>query len=113
MIDNSYKSLCEEDCNFVGYNKITGKADCSCEVKFNLPLISEIKIDKDKLSYNLILLKNIVYKFMDIKKIANFDVLKCYKTLFSSDGIVSNIGFYIFLPSMVLYILSLIQKLKI
>ena len=95
-IENN-KSLCEEDCNFVGYNKITGKADCSCEVKFNLPLISEIKIDKDKL-----------YKFMDIKKIANFDVLKCYKTLFSSDGIVSNIGFYIFLPSIVLYILSLI-----
>ncbi|MBO6244101.1 MAG: hypothetical protein J6O41_06035, partial [Clostridia bacterium] len=40
-IENN-KSLCEEDCNFAGYDKQTGKVDCSCEVKFTLPLVSEI-----------------------------------------------------------------------
>ena len=91
------KSLCEEDCNFVGYDKETGKVDCSCEVKFNLPLVSEIKIDKNKL-----------YKFMDIKKIANFDVLKCYKLITSKVGLITNFGFYLFTPAIITYFVCVI-----
>ena len=91
------KSLCEEDCNFAGYDKQTGKVDCSCEVKFTLPLVSEIKVDKNKL-----------YKFMDIKKIANFDVLKCWKLITSKVGIVTNIGFYFYFPALITYVLSVI-----
>ena len=107
-IDNN-KSLCEEDCNFNGYDQVTGKVDCACEIKLNLPLISEIKIDKDKL-----------YKFMDIKKIANFDVLRCYKLILSKVGIVNNIGFYLFIPTFISFVISAIffflkefNKLKI
>ena len=48
-IENN-KSLCEEDCSFVGYDSKTNLVECSCEVKFTLPLISEIRIDKNKLS---------------------------------------------------------------
>ena len=91
------RSLCEEDCNFEGYDKETGKVDCSCAVKFTLPLVSEIKIDKNKL-----------YKFMDIKKIANFDVLKCWKLITSKVGIISNLGFYFFIPTFITYILCVI-----
>ena len=91
------KSVCEEDCNFVGYDKQTGKVDCSCGVKFTLPLVSEIKVDKNKL-----------YKFMNIKKIANFDVLKCWKLIFSKVGLVTNIGFYSYFPSLITYILCII-----
>ena len=95
-IENN-KSLCEEDCNFAGYDKQTGKVDCSCEVKFTLPLVSEIKVDKNKL-----------YKFMDIKKIANFDVLRCWKLITSKVGIVTNIGFYFYFPALITYVLSII-----
>ena len=95
-IENN-KSLCEEDCNFAGYDKQTGKVGCSCEVKFTLPLVSEIKVDKNKL-----------YKFMDIKKIANFDVLKCWKLITSKVGIVTNIGFYFYFPALITYVLSVI-----
>ena len=89
------KSLCEENCIFVGYNSTTKRAKCSCDVKFTLRLISEIKIDKNKL-----------YKFMDIKKIANFDVLKCYKLITSKVGILTNIGFYLLLPTFIMYFVT-------
>ena len=95
-IENN-KSLCEEDCNFAGYDKQTGKVDCSCEVKFTLPLVSEIKVDKDKL-----------YKFMDIKKIANFNVLKCYKLITSKVGLITNVGFYLYIPTLITFFLAII-----
>ena len=62
---NNNKSLCEEDCVYVGYDKINKQVECSCSVKIDFPSISDVKIDKKKL-----------YKFMDIKKIGNFNVLK-------------------------------------
>ena len=90
------QSFCEEDCNFVGYDKKTGKVDCSCEIKFNLPLVSEIKVDKEKL-----------YKFMDIKKIANFDVLKCWRLVMSKEGIITNVGFYMFIPAIICFFITI------
>ena len=94
-IENN-RSLCEEDCFFVGYDSTTNIVECSCEVKFTLPLISEIRIDKNKL-----------YKFMDIKKIANFDVLKCYKLIFSKVGIIKNFGLYLYLPTFIMYFVTI------
>ena len=89
--DNN-KSLCEEDCTYVGYDRETKEVECSCQIKINIPLISEIKIDKNKL-----------YKFFDIKKVGNFDVLKCINLLLSKEGLFKNIGFYAFIPPFVLY----------
>ena len=99
-IENN-RSLCEEDCDFTRYDQQTGKVDCACGVKFNLPLVSEIKIDKNKL-----------YNFMNIKKIANFDVLKCWKLITSKVGIIKNFGFYLFLPTLIMYIISIITLPK-
>ena len=70
------RSLCEEDCKFVGYDESTESIECSCDVKLSASLVSEIKIDKNKL-----------YQFMDISQIANFKVMKCIKLLFSKKGV--------------------------
>ena len=43
------RSLCEENCEFVGYDESTGSVECSCGVKITVSLISEIKVDKSKL----------------------------------------------------------------
>jgi len=91
------KSLCEEGCEFVKYHKDLGQAECSCDVKTNLNLVSDIKVDKTKL-----------YQFLDIKKIANFDVMKCYNLLLSIDGIKGNIGFYLFFPPFIMLFISII-----
>ena len=94
---NNNKSLCEENCLYLGYNTKTLEAECSCMVKINLPLISEIKVDKNKL-----------YKQMDFKKIVNFDFLKCYNLLLTKKGIAINIGFYIFIPNFIMYFVCIV-----
>ena len=60
-------SLCENKCKFQEYNYKSKRALCECEVKINLPLISEIIINKDKLIDN----------FIDLKKSSNIYILKC------------------------------------
>ena len=91
------RSLCEENCEFLGNDDTTGRVECSCEIKFGLSLISEIKIDKDKL-----------YKFMDITNIANFNVMKCIKLLFSKEGMLTNIGFYTTFPLLIAYFVCIV-----
>ena len=88
-------SLCEEDCDYSNYNSSTKKVSCQCFIKVELPIISEIKISKDKLRNN----------FVDIKKIVNLNVMKCYKLLFEKDRIMENIGFYILLIIIFIYII--------
>ena len=60
-------------------------------------MISEIKVDINKL-----------YKFMDISKIANVNLMKCIKLLFSKKDIINNIGFYTFFPVIISYLVSII-----
>ena len=52
-----------------------------------MPLISEIVINKEKLMNNLVYSKNIM----------NLKIMKCYKILFTINGLKSNIGSYILL----------------
>ena len=52
-VENNY-ALCEENCDFTGYDPNTKKALCSCQLKINL-VLSEINIDKKRLV--LIILK--------------------------------------------------------
>ena len=96
-VENNY-SLCEEDCDFTGYDSKTKKALCSCKVKIKLPLMSEISINKTKL-YD---------SFSNIKNIANMEVMKCYNVLFSKEGIKNNIGCYIIIPIVILHLLCII-----
>ena len=91
-------TLCEEDCEFNGYDSNTKKALCKCLIKFNFFKISEITIDKTKL-YD---------SFVDLPTVANLWVMKCYTVLFSKDGIKNNIGAYIIIPIIILQIIFII-----
>ena len=79
---NNEKILCNEGCAFA-YDKEKKHVECDCETLINLPYIVDIKINKKKL-----------YKFMNIEKIGNFDVLKCVNLVFSKEGLISNLSFY-------------------
>ena len=79
-------TLCEDNCEFINYDNINKRVNCSCEVKTFMSFINEIKIDKDKL------LKN----FRDVNYITNLQVVKCYKIAFLINNIKFNYGFYIF-----------------
>ena len=80
------KTLCQEDCIFSRYDNVTKKAECTCKIKqSSLITFKDIKINKTKLYNN----------FIDINNVANIKLVKCYKELFSKDGIIINIAFFI------------------
>ena len=71
-------SLCENNCEYNGYNYKTKKAICECYVKINFPLISEVSINKDKL----------IKQFYDFENTMNIYIVKCYKELFYKDYLI-------------------------
>ena len=79
-------TLCEENCDYNGYDNETKRAICKCKIKETFLSISEINFDKDKL-----------IEFFNLKNRVNIYVMKCYQLLFSKDGIIQNIGSYILL----------------
>jgi len=95
---NNNLTLCEDNCELIDYDKKTKYASCNCNIKSDIIIDSEIIIDKDKL----------LNSFMDIKSLMNLEILKCYYTLFKKDGIINNIGSYILLAIILIFIVSLI-----
>ena len=88
-------SLCEEDCSLASYNETQEKAQCSCMVKINIPLLNEVTIDKKKL----------LDGFTDIKNFANIYFLKCYKSVLKGEYLINNYGFFIFAFSLGFYVI--------
>ena len=95
---NNNISLCESNCDLNGYNSETKMSVCQCEIKLKIPLMNEINFDKKKL----------INKFKDINNIMNIQIIKCYKLLFSKDGVEKNIGNYILLSMYAINILLII-----
>ena len=83
-------SLCEDNCTFKGYDKDTKKALCECETKPKIGLISEIILDENILSNDFNTTDNTT---------SNIATMKCVDTLFSKDGLITNIGSYLLLFS--------------
>ena len=86
FIDNNM-SLCENNCEYKGYDNNKKISKCECSIKTEFHFLSEIKIDKNLLLNN----------FKELEKISNIYVMKCYKLLFTKDGLIVNIGSYILL----------------
>ena len=71
---NNSLSVCEENCEYGGYDYSNKRVLCECYTKIAFPIISEVEINKDKLLNN----------FKDIKSTININVIKCYKEVFNS-----------------------------
>jgi len=93
---NNNMSLCEDNCDLVKYDSDTKKAICNCNVKTTISLSKSV-IDKDKFFKN----------FIDLESIANIDVIKCYKLIFTKE-IRYNYGFYILAFIIFIHIVLLI-----
>jgi len=91
------KALCQEGCDFTDYDYKNKKAQCSCDVKESSNNYADMKFDEEKIFKN----------FIDIKNIANINILKCYKSLFSKNGIIRNIGSYIIISIILFHIISI------
>ena len=90
-------TLCEENCNLINYNYTNEKVKCSCEVKTNINPNYDYKFNKNEFFKN----------FINIKNIANIDIIKCYKIVLNFKNLINNYGFYIIGSIMLLLILSI------
>ena len=76
-------SLCEENCNYLGFDEKNYKINCSCKIKKNTSDINKKFVD-NKISNN----------FYENTKQNSFKILKC-SNLFNSDLFSYNFGFYL------------------
>ena len=95
---NNNMTLCEANCEYKGYDKDIKMSKCECGVENTISKFYEIKIDKTEL----------LKKFVDINNIMNINILKCYKLLFSKEGLITNIGSYILIINILISISSVI-----
>ena len=95
---NGNKAVCQDGCDFIKYDYDTLKALCSCDIKESSSSFASMNINKDKLFGN----------FINIKNIANINILKCYNTLFSKNGIKRNIGSLIIFPIIISHFICIL-----
>jgi len=81
FLDNNM-TVCQEKCIFAEYNYTTQKVKCLCDVAEFSSKFNKMKINRAELFINSI----------DIKNIANINILVCYKKLFCKKGILYNYG---------------------
>ena len=94
---NNNMSLCEENCELIGYDQVKNKAKCSCNIKLNMPS-----------DYNSKFNKNDFFKsFIDINNIFNFNIMKCYQRVLEIKSLNKNYGFFIVCPVIILYFIVL------
>ena len=105
---NNNLSLCQNNCSFTGYEQETKKALCDCEVKTKINLISEIIDDNNKLSNSFNSTDS-----SDTSGTSNVVTMKCVYTLFTKEGLKSNIGSYLFILIIVIFIVSSIFFYKV
>ena len=77
-------SLCENVCEYIGYDKDTKQAICECNIKYKDFLLSDVDNETNLLANNL-----------TNSSSSNLGSLKCFDTLFTKDGLIYNIGSYI------------------
>ena len=90
-------TLCEANCDLISYNYSNEKVKCSCDVKTSVNPNHESKFNKNEFFKS----------FIDIKNIANINVLKCYKIVLNFKNLINNYGFLIISPIMMLNIISI------
>jgi surface protein len=95
-------SLCEKNCIYNGYDSNIRKSKCQCDIKLELPLVNDVQINKDKLLNN----------FVDIDETTNLGVMRCYRLLFTKEGIYKNIGHYVLVFIIIMYLLFMILFIK-
>ena len=101
--DNNY-SLCENNCTLIGYDNDSKKVSCECKTKSKISLISEI-IEDENIFTNY---------FNDTNNYASSIVtMKCIYQLFTKEGLLKNIGNYIIMFSIIIYIILSILFYKI
>ena len=93
-------TFCEESCTYQGINTESEKVICYCQGQKDAEQ-GNSDFDKEKFFEN----------FYKVKDYTNYQVLYCYKLVFSAKGLIRNISFYIFIVLVLLFLVSMIINL--
>ena len=93
--------LCEDSCKYISVNTKTDKVLCNCTVKNGVNLDSDQEFSPQKL----------IEQFYKFDAYSNFEVLYCYKLVFSAESLKKNICFYIMIVLLALFLASMIINL--
>ena len=91
-------TLCEENCDLIYYNYTNEKAKCSCDIKTNINQRYDYKFNKNEFFKN----------FINIKNIANINIISCYKIVLNFKNLINNYGFFIIGSIMLILIISIL-----
>ena len=89
----NYIPSCEANCELVDYDIENKKTQCSCGVKSEVSIFN-IKIDPEE-----------IYKQFRNISFSNIHIIKCYYLLFKIENLQYNIGNYIILSIIIIYII--------
>jgi surface protein len=95
-------SICESNCTLNMYDSETKKAICECHTKTKIDSISDIINNDNIISSN----------FNKNNSTTNFATMKCMNTLFSKEGLLENIGSYLFIFNLIFFSISAIIYFK-
>ena len=95
-------SICESNCTLNSYNSELKKAICECNTKTKIDSISDIINNDNIISSN----------FNKDNSTTNFGTMKCLNTLFSKEGLLSNLGSYLFIFNLCFFSISSIIYFK-
>ena len=94
-------TFCENSCSYEGINTEDKKVYCYCDVKDDSMDFDSHNFNKEKFLEN----------FYKVEDYTNYQVLFCYKLVFSSKGLKNNICFYVFIVLFILFFSSMIVNL--
>ena len=100
-------SLCQNNCEYIGYNTSNKQSSCECIIQNKIDSISEI-IKNPNLLANDFPSDKSDSKFLS----SNVETMKCTKSLFSKSGILTNISSYIIIVFFLHFLLSIILFMK-
>ena len=99
---NPNLSLCEDNCEYKLFNVNSSKVKCECKIK------TDIEVDSTKVSFSP---KTLLENFYSFDKYTNYKVLKCFNLVFDLNRLKTNIGSYILIFLILLFIGVLIFKI--
>ena len=102
---NNNLSLCENGCNYTGYDQDMKQSSCNCSIKNKMDLISDIVNNPNKLSNNF-------NSDNGGSSSSSIVTIKCTKNLFSKEGLKNNISSYILIIFIFTFLLCLVLFLK-
>jgi len=104
---NNNLALCENNCNYTGYNKENKQSSCDCNIKNKMDTITEIIENPNKLSNDFDSDES-----GSSSGSSNIISIKCTKALFSKEGLKNNISSYILLIFIGHFLVSILLFIK-